>query len=113
MRECFCILLIKLCGVKFELPRVEDLKLTTIEFDSKCNYLTRNNTHMNGYFPKPLAHWLKIVPYVEFYNKQIEYDNCMAYEILTNEIGLKLPTFPKDWLMKVSPVSYIIRDIRP
>ena len=24
---------------KFELPRVEDLKLTTIEFDSKCNYL--------------------------------------------------------------------------
>ena len=56
----------------------------------------------------------------------------MAYEILTNEIGLILPTFPKDkrpkrgiltsvlggiassvigWLMKVSQAFCIIRDI--
>ena len=81
---------------KFELPRLEDLKLTTIEFASKCTYLARNNTQMNSYFPKLLAYCLKIVSYVEFYKNQIEYYNCMAYEILTNEIGLILPTFPKD-----------------
>ena len=36
-------------------------------------------------------------PYVKFYEKQIEYYNCTAYEILQNEIGLILPTFGKRW----------------
>ena len=36
------------------------------------------------------------MPYVEFYKKQIEYYNHMAYGILTNEVGLILPAFPKD-----------------
>ena len=27
---------------KFKLPRVEDLKVTTIEFDSHCSYLNEN-----------------------------------------------------------------------
>ena len=52
---------------KFKLPRVQNLKLTTIEFDSKCSYLVRNNTQTNSYFPKLLVYCLKIVPYVEFY----------------------------------------------
>ena len=63
---------------KFELPRVEDLKLTTIEFDSKCTYLSRNDTQKNSYFPTHLAYCLKIVPYVEFYKKQIEYYNLIV-----------------------------------
>ena len=46
---------------KFELPRVEDLKLTTIDFDSKCTYLARNDTQLASYFPKLLAYCLKIV----------------------------------------------------
>ena len=37
---------------KFELPRVEDLKLTTIEFDSKCTYLARNDTQKEQLFSK-------------------------------------------------------------
>ena len=114
---------------KFELPRVEDLKLTTIEFHSKCSYLARNDTQKNSYFPKPLTYCLKIVPYVEFYQKQIEYYNYMAYDILTNKIGPTHTTFPKEkrpkrgailasvlgglMLMKVSLVFYTIRDIRP
>ena len=28
---------------KFELPKVEDLKLTTVQFDSKCSYLAARN----------------------------------------------------------------------
>ena len=81
---------------KFELPKVEDLRLTTVDFDSRCSYLVRNENKRNSYFPKCLKYCLKIVPYVEFYKKQIEYYNHTAYEILTNEIGLILPTFPMD-----------------
>ena len=74
-----------------------DLKLTTVQSDSKCSYLaTRNDTQPSSYFHKLLAYCQKIVPYVEFYKKKISYYNCMAHEILTNEIGLILPTYPKD-----------------
>ena len=39
---------------KFKLPRVEDLKPTTVPFDSKCSYLTsRNHTQPSSYFPEP------------------------------------------------------------
>ena len=78
---------------RFELPKVEDLRLTTVDFDSRCSYLVRNEAKENSYFPKLLKYCLKIVPYVEFYKKKIEYNNHTAYEILTNEIGLILPTF--------------------
>ena len=30
---------------KFELPKVEDLNLMTVDFDSKCSYLSRNDTY--------------------------------------------------------------------
>ena len=80
---------------KFELPKVEDLRLTTVEFDSRCSYMARNDTQKNSYFPKLLKYCLKIVPYMEFL-QNAEYYNHMAYEILTNEIGLILPTFPMD-----------------
>ena len=40
-----------------------------------------------------LIHCQKIAPYVEFYQKQIEYNICIAYEILEKEIGLILPTY--------------------
>ena len=42
---------------------------------------------------KYLKHCQQIVPYVRFYQKQIEYCNWTAYNILQNEIGLILPTF--------------------
>ena len=96
---------------KFELPRVEDLKLATIEFDSKCTYLAINDTHSASYFQNLLAYCLKIVPYVQFYKKQIEYYNCIAYEILTNEIGLILPTFPKEKRPKRSILASVLEGI--
>ena len=77
---------------KFELPKVEDLRLTTVQFDSKCsNLAARNDTQPSNHFHKLLAYHQKIVPYVEFYKKQISYYNCTAHEILTNI------TYPKDW----------------
>ena len=82
---------------KFELPKVEDLKLTTVQPDSKSSYIVaRNYTQLSGYFHKLLAYCQKIVPYVELHKKQISYYNHMAHEILTNEICLILPTYPKD-----------------
>ena len=82
---------------KSELPKIEDLHLTTVQFDSKCSYLDtgkdKNNLSSSSYLPKLLAYCEKIVPFVEFYKNQIAYYNHMAYEVLANEIDLILPTF--------------------
>ena len=90
-KECFHIPFDRFYVVaKFELPKVKDLKLTTIDFDSRCSYLARNESC----YSKIFKYCLKIVPYMEFYKMQIEYYNHMAYEILPDEIDLILPTFP-------------------
>ena len=81
---------------KFELPKVEDLRLTTVDFYFRCSYLVRNDTQKNSYFQKHLKYCLKIVLNIEFYKKQIEYYNHTVYKILANEIYLILPTFPMD-----------------
>ena len=76
---------------------MKDLRLTTVQFDSKCTYVAaRNDMQPSSYFHIHLAYCQKIVPYVEFYKKQISYYNHMAHEILMNEAGLILPTYPKD-----------------
>ena len=77
---------------KFELPKVEDLRLATINFDSRCSYLDGNDS----YLTKLMRHCLKIVPYVELYKRQIKYYNITAHKILTKDIGLIWPTFPTD-----------------
>ena len=84
---------------KLELPKVEDLCLTSVQFDSASSYLNLGKNKDNfssSYLPKLLAYCEKIVPYVHFYKKQITYYNPTAYKMLANEIGLILPTFPKD-----------------
>ena len=77
---------------KFEMPQTEDLKLTTFTFDFACSHLLADKTFMQKY----LKHCQRIVPYVRFYQKQIEYYNWSAYNILQNEIGLILPTFTEN-----------------
>ena len=95
---------------KFEKPKVEDLKLTTVQFNSKCSYLTAtNDMQLSSYFHKLLAYCQRIVPYVEFYKKQISY--YMTHEILTNEIGLILPTYPKDRRHRRSILASILAGI--
>ena len=41
---------------------------------------------------KYLKHCQRIVPYVRLYQKQVQYYNQTAYNILQNEINLILPT---------------------
>ena len=78
--------------VKFEIAKLEDLKLMTIAFDPKCSYLNRTNI----YIKRVLTYCKKIVPYVRFYKAQIAYYNKTASNILENDIGLILPNFPTD-----------------
>ena len=77
---------------KFELPKVEDLKLTTIDFNSKCSYLSRNDS----FHAKLIKDCLNIIPYMEFYKQQIAYYNETTYNILAKEIALILPKFPEN-----------------
>ena len=51
-----------------------------------------------------------IAPYVDYYKKQIDYYNQMASEIITNELALILPTFPKQERQKRCIIKSIIRD---
>ena len=76
---------------KFEMPKAEDLKLTTFIFDFACRHLMSDKTFMQKY----LKHCQRIVPYVRLYQKQVQYYNQTAYNILQNKIGLILPTFTK------------------
>ena len=73
---------------KFEMPNIEDLKLTTFTFDFACKHLMSDKTFMQKY----LKHCQRIVPYIRLYQKQVQYYNPPAYNILQTEINLILPT---------------------
>ena len=76
---------------KFELPKVEDLLLTMVPYDSKCDFIdfTQSTDHNTYHLhQKLLTYCKKIFPYVEFYKQQIAYYNRTAYDLLTKEIGL-------------------------
>ena len=87
MQACYIIHLM----TKFEITKIEDLKLVTFTFDLACEHLNNPKSYIHWY----LKHHQKIAPYVKFYQKQIEYYNKTTYAILEKEIGLILPTYNK------------------
>ena len=93
---------------KFEMPKIEDLKLTIFIFDVTCSHLVIDKTFMQKY----LKHCQRIAPYVRFYQKQIEYYNWTAYNILQNEIGLILPTFTESNRKKIF-LSAVLGTVAP
>ena len=83
---------------KFELPKVEDLKLKTISHDSNCQYLDYAmalKDYLTEFIRDVKNYCVKIAPYIDYCKKQIDYFNPTAYEIITNELPLILPTFSK------------------
>ena len=83
---------------KYELPKVEDLKFTTISYDSDCKYL--DDAKSKGDYPIKLIKEMKIcyseiLLHIAFYKKQIDYYNWTAYEIITNELALILSTIER------------------
>ena len=52
-----------------------------------------------------------IIPFVEFYKKQIDYNKHTAYEVLANVTDLILPTFLRDKRNKKSIIASVISGI--
>ena len=73
---------------KFEMPKIENPQLTMFTFDFACKHLMSDRTFMQKY----LKHCQRMVPYVRLYQKQVQYYNQTAYDMLQNEINLILPT---------------------
>ena len=79
---------------KFELQKTEDLRLVTFKFDFECSYANHTSTNTN--YAKCLKYCMKIPPYAQLYQRQIQYYNRTAYNTLANDIGKILPKFPTD-----------------
>ena len=83
---------------KFILPAMDDLEFSPIDHNSECSYwnvdLSRYRYPIQ-YLPNIKNFCKKIVPFIDFYKKQINYCNKTVHGILTKEIPLILPYFPK------------------
>ena len=95
-----------------DIPRiVEDLELTMISYDSTCQYLEKAKSiqsYPSQYITDVKNYCIKVAPYVDYYKKQIDYYNQTAYEIITNELTLILPTFPKQERHKRYIITFLI-----
>ena len=61
--------------MKYVLPTINDIKFSPIDFDSKCGYLNadlRRHQHIAQYLPNVRNFCTKIVPFIDFYKKQID-----------------------------------------
>ena len=61
-----------------------------------CKHLDAAKTNRNyplGLTNEIKEYCIKIALHIAFYKKQVDYYNQTAYEILTNELALILPTF--------------------
>ena len=84
---------------KFILSAVDDLKFSPVAFDSGCSYLNvdlKRHQYAMQYLPNIKNFGMKIVPFVDFYKKQIDYYNKTIHDNLAEEIPLILPNFPKN-----------------
>ena len=79
---------------KFILPTIEDFKILLITFDTHCSYLNVNldkNKYPIQHLPNIKNFCLKIVPFIYYYNEQIDSYNKTVYNVLMKEIPLILP----------------------
>ena len=80
---------------KFELPKTKDLKLATFGFDFECSY-ANHTSFSNTDYARLMNYYMKIAPYTQPHQRQIQYYNRNAYDTLANDIGKILPKFPTD-----------------
>ena len=88
---------------KFELPKTQDLGFATFKFDFACSYANHTTTSNTNY-GKLLNYCMKIAPYAQLYQRQIQYYNWTAYDTFTNDIGKILPKFPTDKRQKCGAI---------
>ena len=95
--------------MKFELPKVEDLKFDDIPYDAECSHLDDPKPgQILGMLRDIKCYCVKIAPHIEYYRKQIAYYNQTAADILTNELALILPTFPTQNRQKRGIITSLI-----
>ena len=87
---------------KFELPKTKDLRLVAFKFDFECSYA--NHTSSNTNYAKLVKYCMKIMPYTQLYQRQIQCYNQKAYDTLTNDIGKILPKFPTNNRQKLGAI---------
>ena len=80
---------------KFELLKTKDLKLATFGFDFECSYANHTSISNTDY-ARLMNYCMRIMPYAQLYQRQIQYYNKTAYDTLANDIGKILPKFPTD-----------------
>ena len=96
MRECSLISFDRFYIVtKFELPKTKYLKLATFGFDFECSYPIYTSTSTTDY-ARLINYCMKIMPYAQLYQRQIQYYNKTVYDTLANDIGKILPKSPTD-----------------
>ena len=70
-------------------------------YDAECAHLDNPKPgQIIGMIKEVLCYCVKITPHINYYRKQIAYYNQMSMAILTNELALILPTFPKQGRQK-------------
>ena len=85
-------------ATEFILPTISDLNFSMINFDETYDYLQEKNGCSNEakeYIFDLRVYCKKIVTFIHYYKEQISSFNHKAHNILTNEISLILPKFPK------------------
>ena len=65
----------------------------TFGFDFKCSYVNHTSTSNTDY-ARLMNYCMKIVPYAQLYQRQVQYYNKTAFDTLANDIGKILPQFP-------------------
>ena len=88
---------------KFELPKTKDLKLATFGFDFECSYANHTSMSTTDY-ARLMNYCMKITPYAQLYQRQIQYYNKTAYNTLANDIGKILPKLPADKRQKCGAI---------
>ena len=95
--------------VKFVLPTIKDLIFSPVSPNYSYLDVGKNRSKfLTQYNPNIMNSWKKIVPFSYFYKEQIDYYNWAAHEILTKEISLILPKFPKDRKEKRSIIPSLV-----
>ena len=80
---------------KFILPTVEDLKFSTLNFNSYCEYLREDDKEHNADARQQILDLVtycgKIRLHMYFYKQQIKSLNDTTHQILKKEVDLILP----------------------
>ena len=81
----------------FILLAMDDLKLSSINYDGKCRYLENlddnNNEEIKTFIKDLLIYCVKCRPYMAFYRIQINMHTKTAHHTLKNKVDLILPKF--------------------